>query len=939
MGRAELRGDRGRIESLVVFRTPALRRNPSAMITAPRISLKFDDTDACVTGLGLWLDPHRARDFAFVSHAHADHFAPHGRILCSTPTRRLIEARYGAAARRADFLDLAFGERREIGGHWIELLPSGHIPGSAMLFLESVDSGATLLHTGDFKTRNGAGAERHQLRRADTLIMETTFGLPKFRFPAVDKVVADMVKFALEAIEDGEVPVFLAYALGKAQEILLVLHQSAPGLRFQVHGSVAKMNEAVASLGYPLPPSELFDPRERNPEGHVVIVPPNAARSLAVRRLRKRIRLAMVSGWGMEPGAKFRYQCDEVFPLSDHAGYDDLVSFVEAVAPARVLTIHGYADEFAADLRRRGFDAWPLFGETQLELDALLAGSSLVTLAGSFEPAKTVARDSGFGAFAAVCARVSAATGRLKKREILASYLVALSPEDLGTAVLFLAARPFPKEEGIRAASVGWALIRRALLELSGLSLAQLRHVSSSQADVSRTTFLILQGCTTPKPISLSEMGEFFRELARERGQVAKLRRLRVVLSGLAPEEGALVVGILAGDLRLGLKEGLIEEAIADAFGRDPGAVREASMLLGDLGETARMARADRLGEAGATWFTPIRAMLASPEENAGAIVARHGGEGKRLWLEDKFDGIRAQLHRRGEEVGIYSRDLRPLHEEFPELVVAARNLDCDVILDGEIIAYAEGRRLTFFDLQKRLGRRDTRLEQGDLFFGEAVPVRFVAFDLLGHEGRGWLDRPLAERREALESIAFPSGMERCRVVRAASEAEVDEAFNAAKRRGNEGLIAKEPASHYTPGRRGKQWLKLKKAMPTLDVVVVKAQQGHGKRAHVLSDYTFAVRDEESGALRVIGKAYSGLTDAEIEELTAHFRDRTVEKIRSVHVVDPDTVLEIAFDSIRAGKRHDSGLSLRFPRIKAIRRDKTMAEIDTLAYARRLAGL
>lgn len=911
----------------------------TAMSVPPYIPLTLDGADACVADLGLWLDPHRAREFAFVSHAHADHFAPHGRILCSTPTRRLIEARYGAAAERAGILDLAFGESIELDGHRIELLPAGHIPGSAMLFLERLDDGATLLHSGDFKTRAAAGAERHQVRHADTLIMETTFGLPKFRFPPGDEVLAAMVKFAVEAIEDGEIPIFMAYALGKAQEILIALRDRAPGLRFQVHESVAKMNEAVASLGYPVPECDRFNPKERSPEGHVVIVPPNAGRSLAVRRLRRSVRLAMVSGWGTEPGAKFRYQCDEVFPLSDHAGYDDLVSFVEAVAPSRVLTIHGYAGEFAADLRRRGVEAWPLFGETQLELESLVAGTSLVALTGSGEALDPVGSHSGFGAFTDLCGRIAALTGKLKKRGILATYLASLPGEDLETAVRFLAACPFPKEEGIRAANVGWAIIRQALLDLSGLTLAQLRQVSASQADAARTTYLILQGRTAPEPRGLEEVSNFLRELAREQGQTAKLRRLRVLLSGLTPAEGALVVGILTGDLRIGLKEGLLEEAIAEAFGRDPSAVREANMLLGDLGETAHLAKEDRLGEAGATWFTPIRVMLASPEEDAEAIVARHGGDGRVLWLEDKFDGIRAQLHRRGEEVGIYSRDLRPLHTEFPELVEAARSLDHDVILDGEIIAYAEGKKLTFFDLQKRLGRRDSRLDQGDLFFGEAVPVKFVAFDLLGIGGDGWLDRPLTERRGALESLLLPAGLDRCEVVRARTAAEVDEAFNAAKRRGNEGLIAKEPASTYTPGRRGKQWLKLKKAMPTLDVVVVKAQQGHGKRAHVLSDYTFAVRDEESGGLRVIGKAYSGLTDAEIEELTAHFRERTVEKVRSVHVVEPDTVLEIAFDSIQASKRHDSGLSLRFPRIKAIRRDKTPAEIDTLAYARKLAGL
>lgn len=895
--------------------------------------IRLDAGDPLIDGCGLWLDPHRARDFAFISHAHADHFAPHQRILCSTATRRLLEGRFCPAA-RAEFLSLDFGESHLLeGGYRVELLPAGHIPGSAMLFVERVADGATLLHTGDFKTRRAAGAEANEPRRADTLIMETTFGLPKFHFPPAADVIAAMTKFAREAIEDGEIPIFMAYSLGKAQEILLSLHEAAPELKFQVHESVAKMNVIVGALGYVLPPGEIFSPKERSPLGHVAIMPPSAGRSLAVRRLRKSVRLAMVSGWGMDPGAKYRYQCDEVFPLSDHAGYDDLLAFVDEVGPQRVRTIHGYCAEFAADLRRRGIEAWPLAGETQRELEwdePTGVGAALDPV----ESDRTRRPESPFAAFTAVAEAVAAVTGKLKKQELLADYLRSLEADALALAVRFFSGTPLKRG----AVNLGPALIRQSILDLTGWSLARYRRVSSTQADTARTVWLVLQGQTSPQPHTLEEMGALFESLAAEPGQTAKVRLLREALTGFHHSEAALVVGILLGDLRIGLKSGLIEEAIALAFGQKADEVREANMLLGDAGETAVLAQQGDLSCAGARWFTPVRVMLASPEETAEDIVDRHGGEGSVIWLEDKFDGIRAQLHRRGAEVGIYSRDLRRLDDSFPELIEAARGLDHDVILDGEIIASAEGKRLTFFDLQKRLGRRDLCLDQGDLFFGEAIPVRFIAFDLLGLDGEGWLDRPLVERRAKLETLSFPRAMSCCEVYRAITAAEVDEAFNAARRRDNEGLIAKDPASLYSPGRRGKQWLKLKKAMPTLDVVVVKAQQGHGKRSHVLSDYTFAVRDEESGELRVIGKAYSGLTDLEIEELTDVFRETTIEKNRGIHVVTPTVVLEIAFDSINASKRHDSGLALRFPRIKAIRRDKTVAEIDTLAYARKLAG-
>ena len=247
------------------------------------------------------------------------------------------------------------------------------------------------------------------------------------------------------------------------------------------------------------------------------------------------------------------------------------------------------------------------------------------------------------------------------------------------------------------------------------------------------------------------------------------------------------------------------------------------------------------------------------------------------------------------------------------------------------------GKKLTFFDLQKRLGRKN---ERADLFAAASadVPVAFVAFDLLWKNGRSFLRRPLRERRELLRGLKrSPLQFQSAEIFRPRSAEEIEGAFQMARRRLNEGLMIKDPESQYTPGRRGLSWFKLKKELATLDVVVVAAELGHGKRNHVLSDYTFAVRDEATGELLPIGKAYSGLTDVEIAELTEHFRQNTIRDRGRYREVKPDTVLEIAFDSIQPSKRHASGLALRFPRIKAIRRDKTLDAIDTLAYARTLA--
>jgi DNA ligase-1 len=293
-------------------------------------------------------------------------------------------------------------------------------------------------------------------------------------------------------------------------------------------------------------------------------------------------------------------------------------------------------------------------------------------------------------------------------------------------------------------------------------------------------------------------------------------------------------------------------------------------------------------------------------------------------------------MHCSRTRVDFFSRDLRRITGQFEELVHQAHELNAEVILDGEIMAFEHGKKLTFFDLQKRLGRKS---EGADLFAVPSadVPVVFVAFDLLWLNGRSLLKAPLRERRELLRSLTMPAGFQVADISPARSAEEIEAAFQMARRRFNEGLMVKDPESQYTPGRRGMSWFKLKKELATLDVVVVAAEVGHGKRNHVLSDYTFAVRDEETGNLLPIGKAYSGLTDVEIAELTEHFRRNAINSRGRYLEVKPDTVLEIAFDSIQPSTRHASGLALRFPRIKAIRRDKTPDAIDTLAYARKLA--
>ena len=457
-----------------------------------------------------------------------------------------------------------------------------------------------------------------------------------------------------------------------------------------------------------------------------------------------------------------------------------------------------------------------------------------------------------------------------------------------------------------------------------------------------------------PEPLSVPGVAAAFAAIEAARGAVAKAAIFEALLRRCDPLTATYVVKILGGELRIGLREGLVEAAIARAFGRAPAAVARAVMLTGDLGEAALLALDDRLDDARLRLFHPLRFMLASPAEDAAEIIGRLGPE---VWTEDKYDGIRAQLHRRGDEVRLFSRDLHDVTGQFPEVALAARGLRWDGILDGELLAFRDGGVLPFLALQKRLGRKAPPPE-----LLEDVPVTFVAFDLLAVGTRGGdvaplLDVPLRQRRARLEALdlagaevagsrattADPTGATSAvtpdsarfalsRLATARSADDLERIFAEARARRNEGLMVKDPASLYAPGRRGYGWLKMKKALATLDCVVVGVEVGHGKRHGVLSDYTFAVRDEIDGRLVTIGKAYSGLTDAEIADLTRWFEANTISRHGRYRVVEPAIVVEVAFDVIMRSNRHASGFALRFPRIARVRDDKTVAEIDSAGH-------
>jgi DNA ligase-1 len=529
--------------------------------------------------------------------------------------------------------------------------------------------------------------------------------------------------------------------------------------------------------------------------------------------------------------------------------------------------------------------------------------------------------------FAQLCESIAATSKKNEKVSSVAAYLRTTPVDESALAALFLCGRVFPRREE-RVLSIGFSILLRVVAKIANKNPADLAPVLRHHGDLGAGAEDILCDHSVRSSLTLPQIAEVYASLAQQRGPAAKQALLAQTLQRLSALEAKYFIKIATGELRIGLKESLVEEAIAKAFDQTLPAVQRASMLLGDISDVLRLAAANQLSSVSLQLFRPISVMLASPAETPADLVAAFPNG---ALVEDKFDGIRAQVHKRDSQVEIYSRTLDRV-TEFPELFDTIRGITGDFILDGEIIGWRDGRAIPFTELQQRLGRK-----QVDLFTSAQVPVSFVAFDLLLLDSRTLLDTPLAERRLLLERLLATAGQPALQLTRAElcrTVEEIENRFLLALDTGNEGLVAKAPESSYVPGRRGQFWMKLKRPLATLDVVVTIAEYGHGKRHGLLSDYTFAVRDDVR--LVNIGKAYSGLTDVEIRELTQYFLEHTTEDRGFQRDVEPTIVLEVAFNNIQRSNRHESGFALRFPRIVRLRPDKPVAEIDTLARVREI---
>lgn len=500
---------------------------------------------------------------------------------------------------------------------------------------------------------------------------------------------------------------------------------------------------------------------------------------------------------------------------------------------------------------------------------------------------------------------VRATRSKKRKVTVLAELWRTLDVDTLSFCLRLLLGQALPG----RSLGVGWALASAAAARVSGRSETEVGLLSRELGDFGDALAQLLP---EDRSLPLAEVPAALEAIATAVSREEKQSHLEHLLSHASGSEARYLGRALMGELRIGVQASLLEESLAEAFGRPLEAVRKAASLLPDLGHVAMLARADRLAEAMIEPGRPVAFMLATPIEQVKSPV-----DPALTVVEDKLDGVRTQVHVSQGTVRLFARGLDDVTSSFPGIAHALSSVRGTVILDGELIAVGpDGRARPFQALQRRLGAK-----------GGTVPVEFVAFDCL-YADRPLLQAPWTERRACLESLGL-----RCNPARPLDpsrlvEPQLDEAFTQARARGNEGLMLKRTDSVYEAGSRGASWRKVKRAWATLDVVITRAERGHGRRAGVLSDYTFAVWADST--LQDIGKAYSGLTDLEITALSRRLDELTTRRDGPVQDVEPRVVLEVAFDGLQRSTRHASGFALRFPRIVRVRDDKQAAQADRL---------
>jgi DNA ligase-1 len=575
--------------------------------------------------------------------------------------------------------------------------------------------------------------------------------------------------------------------------------------------------------------------------------------------------------------------------------------------------------------------------------------------------------DDRFSLFVETCEKIRSTTKKNEKIDIISNYITNLDETSLSIAVLFLSGRAFPIGS-TRTLNIGFSTIMESLSEIAMLDIKDIQNIHLKHGDIGAMAEYavskkhIISLFDQQEKISLSYVYHQFKKIANISGSGSNKNKkniLKGLLIACSPLESKYLIKIITGEMRIGSVEGLMEIALSGAFDRELQYIREAMLISGDISQVAVLAKKNILHNAIMRPFVPVSFMLADVMFSAEEIINYYN---KPLICEYKYDGIRLQMHKFDNKVRLFSRNLVDITYAFPELVKAAtestigttdttiHNQVVDFILDGELIAFKNDRPLHFQELQKRLRRKNVT----DDIITE-IPIYYIVYDIMYFKDNQVLKKSLLDRKNILSTVSFKKPIINSSYKISDSIEQVIELFNESKDIGHEGLVIKDPLSQYHPGKRGRYWMKLKKELDTIDAVIVIAEYGHGKRAGVLSDYTFVIDEKdddddnhylnlndndnnylENSRLKTIGKAYSGLTDKEIDEMTERLREIIVEDNGNRILVKPEIVLEVAFDTIQKSDRHNSGFALRFPRIKNIRTDKSLKDIDTLEKVKQI---
>jgi DNA ligase-1 len=540
-----------------------------------------------------------------------------------------------------------------------------------------------------------------------------------------------------------------------------------------------------------------------------------------------------------------------------------------------------------------------------------------------------------FKALAELCEKIEATKKRLLMIDLTADFLRDLKLQETEPAVSMILGRPFPKWSP-RTLDISWATVSEIIERITDIEWTVFTEAFSKTGDIGSATKTVFEVSKPKRQVPLVERVLTIEEVRHSLEAIAetagygsrdKKERLVEALLGLAsPVEAKYLVRIFIGEMRTGLHEGLMEQAVSKAFKIPLELVQKSSMIIGDIGEVAATARTE--GEEGLSRvtfkvFRPVSLMLAQMADNIVNALREHNGK---TAFEYKLDGARVQIHKLGDEVRIFSRRLTEVTESLPEIVETVRkNIKAkEVILEGETIAVDDlGYPIPFQHLMRRF-RRVHAVEDA----AEKIPVELYLFDILYLNGESLISASYTQRRQVLAENAGEIPLTVQKITDNAEEAErfLKEAINA----GHEGLMAKKVDSPYTPGIRGKRWLKVKPILEPLDLAIVAAEYGYGRRHEWLSDYYLAARDEKTGEFLTVGKTFKGLTDAEIIQMTRRLKELAIKEDRRSVIVIPRIVVEVIYNEIQKSPKYKCGVALRFARISRIREEKTPQEAETV---------